>query len=103
MKKESFTYVVSFFLVLFAITLAITYTGNSESLDKYHQVEIQEGDSLWSIADEFNVKSQISKQEFVKWVQDKNGIHSNVVKPGEFVFVPVEKDEIYQIEQIASK
>ncbi len=103
MKKESISYILAFFVVLLAITVGISYTYKKESLENYHQVEVREGDSLWTIADQFHEKENIPKQEFVKWVQDKNDIHSSTIKPGDIVFVPVQKEEIYQIGQIASE
>jgi cell division protein YceG involved in septum cleavage len=103
LKKESCFYILSFIIVVIAITGALTFTGNQSKLEDYHQVEIKEGDSLWSIAEKFQDNTQISKQEFVKWVQDKNDIHSTIIKPGDLVFVPVEKEELFQLEQVASE
>jgi cell division protein YceG involved in septum cleavage len=103
MNKETMFYILSFFVVLIAITVAISYTGKNENLENFHQVKIEEGDSLWSIAEKFHENTQISKQEFVKWVQDKNDIHLGVIKPGDLVFVPVEKEQLYHIEQVASE
>ena len=103
MKKESLSYILAFFVVLLAITAGITYTNKTDSLENYHQVEIKEGDSLWSIADQFQEKHSISKQEFVKWVQEKNHIHSTTIAPGDIVFVPIQKEEFNQFQQIASE
>ncbi|MBZ5750537.1 cell division suppressor protein YneA [Metabacillus rhizolycopersici] len=103
MKKETMFYILSFFFVFLAVAGAITYTGNHEDLEKFHQVKIEDGDSLWSIADRFYEKTDISKQEFVTWVQEKNELQTSIIKPGDFVFVPVKKENGYQIEQIASE
>lgn len=103
MKKESLSYILAFFVVLLAITVGITYTNKTESLEDYYQVKIKEGDSLWTIAEQFEEKHNISKQEFVKWVQEKNEIHSTTINPGKVVFVPIHKEEIHQFQQIASE
>ncbi|WP_226665542.1 LysM peptidoglycan-binding domain-containing protein [Metabacillus litoralis] len=103
MNKLSISYIITFILSILAITIIISYNGNSNNLDNYHQVKIKEGDSLWSIADQFQRKTEISQQDFVKWVQEKNNIHSSLIKPGDLVVVPIEKNDIYQIEQIASE
>lgn len=102
MIKETLVFIFSFFVVLIAIIGAMSITGNKENLANFHQVEIKEGDSLWSIAEKYGNTTKISKQDFVVWVQEKNNIHSSVIKPGDLVYVPVEKEELYQIEQIAS-
>lgn len=103
MKRESLAYILAFFVVLLAITVGITYTNTTDSLENYHQVEIKEGDSLWTIADQFQESKNISKQEFVKWVQEKNNLYSTTIKPGDIVFVPIQKEEIHQFHQIASE
>lgn len=96
-------YILSFFVVFLAVAGALSYTGNHDGLEKFHQVKIEEGDSLWSIADRFYEKTDISKQEFVNWVQEKNDLRTSIIKPGDLVFVPIEKENVYQIEQIASE
>lgn len=103
MNKLSISYILTFIVSILAITLIVSYTGKEESLENYHQVKIKEGDSLWSIADEFQKKTEISKQDFVKWVQEKNNIHSSLIKPGDLVVVPIDKNDYYHIEQIASE
>jgi hypothetical protein len=89
LKKETILYILSFFAVVIAVTGAISYTGTNENLENFHQVKIEEGDSLWSIAEQFH--------------ENANKIHSSVIKPGDLVFVPVEKEQLYQFEQIASE
>jgi hypothetical protein len=81
LKKETMFYILSFFFVFLAVAGAITYTGNHEDLEKFHQVKIEDGDSLWSIADRFYEKTDISKQEFVTWVQEKNELQTSIIKP----------------------
>ncbi|WP_273127061.1 cell division suppressor protein YneA [Metabacillus sp. HB246100] len=103
MKKESIAYIFTFFLVLLAITFVVSYTDKAESLDNFQQVTIENGDSLWEIAERFQDKSNISRQDFVKWVQDNNNLHSTLVKPGDIVFVPIEKKHNVQLNQLASE
>ncbi|MGM7724256.1 LysM peptidoglycan-binding domain-containing protein [uncultured Metabacillus sp.] len=103
MKKETIFYILAFFVVFIAVTGALSFSGSNNRLDNFHQVKIEEGDSLWSLAEQFHENANISKQEFVEWVQEKNDIYSSTIKPGDLVVVPVEKEEYYQIEQIASE
>lgn len=103
MKFERLAFIFSFFIVFVAITGAIIYMDNQNETDTFLQVTVEDGDSLWSIANKFEKSTNISKQEFVKWVQDNNDIHSSIIKPGEVVIVPVEKDQYYQVEQLASE
>lgn len=90
MDKLSWSYIVSFFLVIMAAVLAISYTGEREELDHYLEVQVKEGDSLWKIADEYKEYDNMSHSEFVKWVQERNNLQSLVVKP-ETIVIPIEK------------
>lgn len=95
MKRESLSYILSFFAVMIAFAFAITYSGKEDTLENYHQVKIEEGDSLWSIAEKYEKHVSIPKQEFVKWVQVKNNLATLVIKPGEIVVVPVDENQFF--------
>ncbi|MFC0271438.1 LysM peptidoglycan-binding domain-containing protein [Metabacillus herbersteinensis] len=95
MKRESLSYILSFFVVIIVFAFAITYTGKEDTLENFHQVEIEEGESLWSIAEKYEEHASIPKQEFVKWIQDKNNLATSVIKPGEVVFVPIDKKQFF--------
>ncbi|MGG3798488.1 cell division suppressor protein YneA [Metabacillus fastidiosus] len=99
MKTESFAYILSFFFVIIAIVFALSYTGIKESKDHYYIVTIEEGDSLWSIADKFQEQANLSTWEFITWVQEKNNLYTEVIKPGDEVMIPVKKD----LNNLASK
>ncbi len=103
MDKLSWSYIVSFFLVIMAAVLAISYTGEREELDHYLEVQVKEGDSLWKIADEYKEYDNMSHPEFVKWVQERNNLQSLVVKPGETIVIPIEKNKYYNAEYLANK
>lgn len=99
MKTDTAAYILSFFFVTIAIILALSYTGIEENLDHYHSVTIKEGDSLWSIAEQFQGETHLSKQEFINWVQEKNNLYTEIIMPGDEVIIPVVKD----LNNLASK
>jgi cell division protein YceG involved in septum cleavage len=103
MLKESFSYLLSFFIVVIVAVFALSYTGEKDRMDHYVNIEVTEGDSIWSIADQFKEHHNLSKSDFVEWVQEKNGMETAVIKPGEQVFIPIEKTAYYEVNQIASK
>lgn len=103
MLKESFSYLLSFFIVVIVAVFALSYTGEKESLENYVDVEINEGDSIWTIADQYKEHHNLSKAEFVEWVQEKNGLQTAIIKAGDTVFIPIDKNEYYDMNQLASK
>ncbi|MRX70693.1 LysM peptidoglycan-binding domain-containing protein [Bacillus lacus] len=96
MKKE--TAVFSFMFIMLAISgvFALAYTGASENIDRYVEVEISEGDSLWKLSKKYEGEHRLSTVDFVAWVQSKNNLQSPAIKPGDKVFIPVEKSDIHQ-------
>ncbi|PLR69851.1 LysM peptidoglycan-binding domain-containing protein [Metabacillus idriensis] len=103
MLKESFSYLLSFFIVVIVAVFALSYTGEKDSMENFVHVEINEGDSIWSIADQFKEHHNLSKAEFVEWVQEKNGMQTAIIKPGDTVFIPIDKNAYYDMNQLASK
>lgn len=103
MNKLTFSYIFSFFVVLAACVLALSYTGEKEKLDGYMRVVIQEGDSLWEIADQYKDYDHLSHSDFVQWVQEKNDLQTLVVKPGETIVIPVEKTKFDNANYLANQ
>ncbi|MEM5015188.1 cell division suppressor protein YneA [Metabacillus indicus] len=101
--KGSLSYVISFFAVVIVAVFALSYTGEKESLDHYVSIEIAEGDSIWSLADQYEEHHRMSKTDFVEWVQDKNGLPTAVIKSGDSVVLPIEKQTYHDGTQLASR
>lgn len=59
--------------------------------DAYHEVTVQEGDSLWTIAEELSEDHNMSTKDLVEWVSEKNNLASDIIKPGDSLIIPVEK------------
>ncbi|ALC81153.1 MULTISPECIES: cell division suppressor protein YneA [Bacillus] len=92
MKKESFI-----FFCLFAFTLCvsisfISFLGKSSSDENYVKIEVQEGDSLWNLAELMEDKQSLSKQAFIEWVTERNHLTTDSIKPGDILVLPVEKE-----------
>ncbi len=103
MLKESISYLLSFFVVVIIAVFALSYTGETDSMENYVNIEIKEGDSIWGIADQFKEHHNLSKAEFVEWVQENNGMRTSIIKPGDTVFIPIDKNAYYNMNQLASK
>lgn len=52
MSKESIIFVGLFTVILSAVILMLSYTSSGQELNQYVKIEVQQGDTLWSIADQ---------------------------------------------------
>lgn len=100
MKKMWNNY--SYAIVLITVSLLFTVVAKvqfTSSDDSYVTVTIEDGQSLWEIADSFSEEHNLTESEFVEWVQKENGIIGEKIYPGEELLIPVaaERHEITQI------
>lgn len=54
----------------------------------YTSIEIQSGDSLWSIASEHMTEEYGSVQEYMKEIKSLNGLRSDEIHAGKFLVIP---------------
>jgi len=71
-----------------ASTIAGFNTANSLSMDQYRCVEIESGDTLWSIAAEYAPDNQDVRQ-VVHDICETNDIQANDIASGQKILVPV--------------
>lgn len=93
MKKlwEKYSYVI----ILIAISYAAIFTviHKLDKSDEFINVTVQQGDSLWEIAEEFSNSHSMTNSEFISWVKEQNGIEGDAIHPGESLVIPVEMAE----------
>jgi cell division protein YceG involved in septum cleavage len=85
---ESYSYV----LILFAVSLLFSavmagHLGSGE--EEYITVTVKEGESLWELAEELSHGHNLSKREFIAWVEKANGIVGGRILAGEELIVPI--------------
>ncbi|MCO7176272.1 LysM peptidoglycan-binding domain-containing protein [Sporolactobacillus kofuensis] len=84
------------FIILFVIMSVVLFftLTNTVAADqnKYKTITVNSGDSLWSIAENYQKENQnLSKQAFVHWVESKNGLISAHIVPNQKLMIPVQK------------
>ncbi len=103
MKKTNRQNGWSFVIVLIAVVLTMgTYSfvnAKSDTTEKYMNVKIEQGDTLWELSRKFKENHTFTSDAFVKWVESNNGVKADQLQPGDSVVIPVETD----INQLASK
>ncbi|WP_221564605.1 LysM peptidoglycan-binding domain-containing protein [Alkalihalobacillus sp. TS-13] len=103
MKKTNRQNGWSFVIVLIAIGMTMgTYSfvnAKSDTTEKYIDVKIEEGDTLWELSTKFKENHTFTTDAFVKWVESTNGVKAEKLQPGDTVVIPVEAEK----NQLASK
>jgi LysM repeat protein len=81
----------SFILILFAISCSFVLVLGStmNKSEDYIKVTVQDGESVWEIAERFANNHSLSPAEFVSWVEKENGISGDVIHPGDQLVIPV--------------
>ncbi len=96
MKRSTITVLISLITVLFAgciIVQAKTQETNEVARIKcYKSIEIQSGDTLWSIAKEYMTAEYTSVNEYVKDIQKVNNFTGSTIYEGCYIIVPYYTD-----------
>lgn len=86
-------------MLVFVGSIALSFTLKataSESHEKYKyfkSVQIQTGDTLWSIADEYVSEEYASKEAYIKEVKEMNALTSNEIHSGNYLVIPYYDEE----------
>ena len=80
-------------LLIFITIHAFAYS-NSKPLNKYYtSVRVERGDTVWSLADEYNEGSEISKREYVDEICQLNSLNDGKITAGEYIVVSYYSEE----------
>jgi hypothetical protein len=82
----------SYTILLIATSLILSLvlaSGLKSDEEKYITITVESGASLWEMAEDFSDNHNLSKNEFVAWVERKNGISNGKIFVGEELILPV--------------
>ncbi len=81
--------VVLFLIVLFVLPERTAAAGNSTGgTYKITSVQIEEGDSLWSLASEYYTDEFSSIRAYITEIKRMNGLTSDVLYTGNYILIP---------------
>lgn len=83
-------FILSFILItVFLINLKKNRALGNSSFDKNCvSIRIEEGDTLWSIAEQFYVPECGSMKEYIKEIKKTNSLHSDLIHSGNYLLIP---------------
>lgn len=88
-KTRQRFFVSCFMLLILVIAVTghnmLTTLAEEESVNGipyYSSIEIQEGDSLWKIADRYRKGSRMTTQEYIKQLRRMNGLEGDTIHTG---------------------
>lgn len=94
MEKKMIMKIFFILVCLFCFTgwiLFFTFHAEGESLPRYKyykSIEIQTGDSLWSIANEYRTEEYSSVQDYINEVKYINNMKDDHITNGAFLVIP---------------
>ncbi|QED47639.1 cell division suppressor protein YneA [Cytobacillus dafuensis] len=94
MKKlwNLYSYAIILFVLSFITALILIVQLGGPGKSEYIKITVNEGDSLWQIAEDFSDEHTLTVKEFVVWVEQNNGISSGRIFPGDELVIPVVQD-----------
>jgi cell division protein YceG involved in septum cleavage len=79
------------FFIMVAMLMVFSVADLSAEENSYRTITVKEGDSLWSIAQEFEKQHSYESKEFISWVEKKNSLHTAQLHPGQRLIIPVKE------------
>lgn len=91
MKKiwQNNSYTILLIATSLILTLIVASGLNLEDDDKYTKITVQSGESLWEMAEDYSKDHNLTKTEFIAWVEKKNGISDGKIYVGDELILPV--------------
>lgn len=84
--------IITMILVTATVICFTLLTSASEETilhgDKYYSsVQIQESDTLWGLALEYNTDASISTQDYINLIKQVNGLQSDTIYAGQHIII----------------
>ena len=95
-KRQLITALILFFTVLASVLIisnclrANQVKASSAKAENiyYKTVEVEEGDTLWDLADHYMGEKSFSRQEYIEQVKELNHLIGDTIESGAYLMVP---------------
>ncbi|WP_332649368.1 cell division suppressor protein YneA [Lysinibacillus sp. 54212] len=89
LKQNS--YIALFFAASLVFILYLFITD--EKIEHYKNITIEQGDTLWSLADQY--RGKMSTHDWITFVKKENAMKTGAIVEGQEILIPVERHSIY--------
>lgn len=83
-----FVFAGVFIYSLFTDLAKVSALGDMRQYKYYTSIMVQQGDSLWSIADVYITSEYHDKDDYINEVKKLNHLNSNDIHAGEYLMIP---------------
>ena len=94
LQKNS--YIVVLFTVFIAIAGFLLITDHGDTT--YEQYEIQHGDTLWTLAEQY--RGKMTTKDWIKTVKAENGLNNETIVAGHQIIIPINENSNYIAKKI---
>lgn len=97
---KNYTYTLVLAGMVAIISLLFSLNINPEKMDGYVSVTLKENDSMTTIVEQYNT-GELTKLEFIDWIEENNSIYANTLEPGDTIVIPVSQN--HKVINVASR
>ena len=85
---EKYIYVIILFVVLLSFTIYTTVIKGAGNDSHSYVIVVDEGESLWKIAERYSKESNLTTNEIVQLLKKENQLTYEMIKMGDTLTVP---------------
>ncbi|XJZ28597.1 LysM peptidoglycan-binding domain-containing protein [Bacillota bacterium Lsc_1132] len=89
-----YSYAIVLVVLSISTALVLSFLSHSFHKENYVNITINEGDSLWKIAQQYSSEYSLSNDQFIGWVKEHNEIEGDQIYPGEKIIIPIKNSDI---------
>lgn len=97
---KNYTYTLALAGMVAIISLLFSLNINPEKMDEYLSVTLKETDNVSTIVEQYNT-GELTKRQFIDWIEENNRIYANTLEPGDTIVVPVSQN--HEVIKVASR
>ncbi|MBP2240231.1 LysM repeat protein [Cytobacillus eiseniae] len=86
---NQYSYAIILIILSLLTSFILFFQNNGAGKENLMKITVNNGDSLWQIAEEYADEHSISPKQFVQWVQKTNEITGDRIYPGDELIIPI--------------
>lgn len=88
-----YSFIILFSILTLSFGFYLSFTLSSEEEDSFLHVEVQKGDTLWSLSREHAESLSMSEKDFIEWVTVENNLVSYKIIEGIELKLPIREQD----------